>query len=419
MKVNKFVSHLSCLLVLLIGFGQIMGQNNTSSLYSLYGLGELAPLGTGPSMAMGGTGLGMRSHEYVNFTNPAANSYLGTQRVLMDMGMFYQTTTARNLEEAQVTQDFNISHFLISTSATPDWRISFGFKPFSNIGYDITTQQTIEGRSDSYIARYEGRGGLSQLFFSNAVRINNRLSLGGTATFLWGEVGKTEQIDLIDGFTTTIREESDNFLAGLNLDFGLQYVLWHKAEKDLTMGLVFDPASQMQGIYSRFVFETGTAGPLGLVSADLDVLEEIVLPAAYGGGLSFGKFQRYRIGADLYHQRWAEATLWDSDQSLNNCTRFSMGGEYSPPGDGYKPQPTFRLGGYVSQSYLQLNGLPIHDFGFSAGMSIPIRGINSVNLAYEYQRRGSTERGLIVENTHRISLSWILSDLWYVKQKVN
>lgn len=52
------------------------------------------------------------------------------------------------------------------------------------------------------------------------------------------------------------------------------------------------------------------------------------------------------------------------------------------------------------------------------GLGLPVgNAFSSINLGFEYGRRGTTFDGLIKENYANVFLSLSLSDKWFVKRK--
>jgi hypothetical protein len=78
----------------------------------------------------------------------------------------------------------------------------------------------------------------------------------------------------------------------------------------------------------------------------------------------------------------------------------------------------YRLGGHYHNSYLQLDGEQLKDYGISFGVGLPLRNTkSSFNLTLEAGRRGTLENNLIRENYLFLSFSVTLHDFWFMKRK--
>ena len=84
-------------IILLIIQGSIAyGQNNTSSPYSGFGIGELEMSAGGQNSGMGQTGIALRSNLFMNMANPASLTAIDRQSFLFDMGVNMKYTNLAN-----------------------------------------------------------------------------------------------------------------------------------------------------------------------------------------------------------------------------------------------------------------------------------------------------------------------------------
>lgn len=406
---------------ILLSGSQLLGQNNTSSPYSIFGVGEIEPIGYGAAQGMGSTGIGIRATRYLNPTNPASYSILGPQDVILETGFTYKRNASQTNNYAQTYTDFNIKYFSLAFPAGDRWGMSFGLRPYSSIGYQINATQSLEGVEGSYEVQYTGTGGLSQFYLSNAFQLTKNLSLGLSLSYLWGYVEQTEALALSNTLNYDVITENAIYLGGLNLDYGLQYTVKLKNDWAVVLGAVFDNRSRLGAEETELNYRTYAGIPFDTLRFEEDLLSDVIFPNSGGLGISLTKENQLTIAADVHHQRWAEADLWENATNLENSTRYSVGVEFVPnPGErNYFDNVAFRIGGHLTQSNVELNRNRISDYGMSAGLGLPMGNLGRGNISYEYKRRGTTESGLILENIHAITLSVTLKDIWFIKQKVN
>lgn len=416
MKTNK--TFLATVLILwLMGMlvSKLYSQNNTSSPYSSIGLGDIHQ-SIGPQQGMGGTGIALSLDGYYNFSNPAANHSIPNKAVMMELGIFYKYTASENDETNQVNQDFNLSYFTLIFPPKKDYTFSMGLKPYSNVGYNIDLISSIEGSGEQYQSRFSGEGGINQIFIGNALNLGKGLSIGANVSFLWGNISSTEQISLGSQSNQQIFNESKYALIGLKADYGLQYELKIGEEKLLRLGAIFEHPLVMSGAQTTLTYS----------SDNLDEIEEpesitnLKLPPAWGAGIAYQASKSWTFALDYYQQAWQNASLWD-EQNYSSYIRINGGVEFRPQSEIYnaKRPPRFRAGAYYIDSHLELRDTPIREYGFTAGLGLPFRNAGALNLSYEYKIRGTRSEGLILENSHNISISCTLPDLWFIKRKVD
>jgi len=152
-----------------------------------------------------------------------------------------------------------------------------------------------------------------------------------------------------------------------------------------------------------------------------DANGHILLPGKIGAGFTLKKGDKLMIGADYYSQDWSDARFFGKSDSLKNTNTFRGGIEFVPNSRdlrNYLNSIHYRIGGHYSNSYLQLNGKQLTDFGISFGLGLPLRGSRSIfNIAFELGQRGTLDNNLIKEKYGILSFSLTLYDFWFVQQK--
>ena len=397
----------------------LLAQNNTSSPYSSLGIGDIKPNGIGALQGMGGTGIALSPRTYYNYTNPAGNNALPQKVSLTDIGLFYKQTSGSDTETTQKNQDFNLNYFSLIFSPKPNYTLSFGLRPYSSIGYEVDILSGIEGSNEQYQSRYSGQGGLNMVFWSNAIQLGERLSLGATMSFMWGQITTQEELFLGTSSSNIVTSDYTYNVASLKADLGIQYAMPLGEKNELRLGAVVEQPFGSRGVYSELIFSARQGG-LAL-DPEFEEIPSLRLPLGWGAGIGLRLDNTWNIGLDVSGQNWSDAILWDGTDELSNSLRVSAGVEYQrqPKVFGKKRPPVLRAGLSYTDSYLEIRQIPIEEYGFTAGIGIPTRGAGSINLSYEFQLRGTTEKGLIEEQSHVISLSATLADLWFRKRKID
>jgi hypothetical protein len=153
---------------------------------------------------------------------------------------------------------------------------------------------------------------------------------------------------------------------------------------------------------------------------------KIRMPKSIGGGFAFERDDKWLFAADVYWQNWAKLNMFGRDDSLKNSLRASFGVQIVPNAmdyNNYFRRVKYRFGMAFTNTYLQLNGKQLNDFGVSFGAGLPIRKSQTdiskgmVNVGIEIGKRGTTDLNLLQENYVRFTVSMSIYDFWFRKQK--
>ncbi len=172
---GKYIFRLLTVIILLLSATRMEAQNpsvlSTVSPYSRYGLGDFQFNGSLINTALGGGGIGVRSDsllpQYVSMVNPASL----TSHPLVNYEIALHSNTVR-VENGTSTGTFNrttLSHFTLAFPVTKTWGAAIGLVPYSTVGYNVAQDTSMENVG-SFQYRYEGGGGISQVFAANAFR---------------------------------------------------------------------------------------------------------------------------------------------------------------------------------------------------------------------------------------------------------
>ena len=184
-------TYMMLLVFVVYGYLSVQAQS-TSSPYSVFGLGSLESSSAGPFKAMGGTGIGFLSNRSVNYMNPASYSGLDSLITIFEVGLFGKYTNFSTSTENQSLVNANLKYVLMGFRLTPWLATSFGFSPYSSIGYNINTLSYLEGTNLSYLKTFTGEGGVNQVYLGGSVKLLKNLAVGVNAAYLFGDVTHTE-----------------------------------------------------------------------------------------------------------------------------------------------------------------------------------------------------------------------------------
>jgi hypothetical protein len=415
--------------LLLISFLSIQAQNNTSSPYSLFGLGELENKAIGATAGMGGTGVGMKSTNSLNTTNPASYSGIDSISFIYELCTSAKLSIFRENSLKQVDRTGNVKKLDLGFRVKPWWALGVGIAPFSSVGYNISTSGTIQGSTNTVTTNIQGTGGITQVFFLNSISITKNLAIGANVSYLFGSIDQV-QTKTSAVFSETPSIQVKNSFHNVYGTYGIQYSN-HYDPVIYTIGVVYSPHNYVKSKKMTYI-TVGTDTTRHELSQTA-----FALPDCYGIGFSLNKSNQFLLAFDYKLQRWADVVSSDintnvkstdistgySNYTYVNSHQYSFGLQYTPQkrfSTSYFDKMMYQVGLNYMNSYLKINGEPIYQYAVTCGVGLPIKNNNSYfNVAFEYGRNGSTNNGLIQEDYFMIHLNVIMHDFWFLKSKYN
>lgn len=414
-----------------LSIGSFAQNQNTTSPYSRYGLGDIHPNFYGRSAGMGGVSLGSRNGLQVNFANPASYSAVDSISFVFEAGIDGKYTNLKNSQQSEHNHNINLQDFAFSFPVTHWWGAAFGLTPYSDAGYEM--RENVSSNVLSYIQNeYIGSGTLSKFFIGNSFYILKNLSVGINANFLFGNISHVSYNNFSETSSTTPTaftvETSDNTrYRNFTFDYGLQYRIDLSKKKSLTIGAVYQSPATLAADYyyqKTRIYESYSADTLDIKSI---ANGRTKIPGLFGIGIMYDVKDKFSAGIDFKTQDWKKAIfIGEKDPNLTLSRTINAGIEYIP--NRYSLQShwarvAYRFGGYYNQSYVKVNDHQITEYGLTMGLGIPVVNPTNamrnsmINFSIEAGRKGTTKYDLIQENFVRFNLSFSLYENWFLKRK--
>lgn len=410
--------------IAIISFGllffttNVIAQNNTSSTYSYFGLGELMQNSSGQSYGLGGTSLAYKGGSVLNTDNPASLTQMDSLKFLFNIGSVIKFTRLNQGDDHDMINDFNLSRIALGFKVSRRYATAFSIAPYSGLGYEITKREKVLGDESYVIRSLEGTGGLNQFMWSNGVKITDHLSLGVNGIYVFGNNTRTESVVLENGGSNVYVNKSELISKGLYFNVAAQF------EKDfgnsiLTLGAKYQPKIGVNA--ERRVEITNSNNPVPRYSDEDDGDFDMAESYSFGFGLKKGK--HLWIGGDYLHEKWSDTKIFEENNEFVDRDKFSLGLEYSV-NDGYArkfmKRLTYRFGGFYDTGYIKVEDKKINSMGVSVGLGMPMaQGKGMINLAVEFGTTGTLSNNLVREDFTRITVDISLFERWFVKRKYN
>lgn len=463
---------LSAMFILLSGWAFFsFAQPANNSPYARYGLGNLNNGANVRSAGVGGMSIAMREDSIpylVNFLNPASYTSIGF--TAFDIGIYGNVATISSNSAKQNVNKANLSYFAFgfpilkvrtrgkldttqldengkpkrirSTKKRIFWGGAFGLREFSSVNYAATDAKTGIFGTDTtnYSYKFQGDGGVNQVFIGIGLEPIKDLSIGVNASYLFGRINRIQRLEIDETNYFNVKTERFTDVGGFYVDYGLQYALGLKnGQHVLTFGSTFAHPMQVKA-KSTTLARTYTLTTFGEdLFRDTIVYNKttdgsITMPWKYGFGLTWKAGEKWLVGAEHSQELWSTyKDVNGKNDSLADAWKTSFGIEHKPsvPAStrgfwAYFGKMHYRLGGYYAMSQYQLNGLQLPEYGITLGFGFPLRRTRAgngkyvqsmVNFAVEWGQRGTTDRSLLLENYWNFKLGFTLNDRWFIKRK--
>lgn len=400
-------------------------NNNTTSPYSRYGIGDLQPYSFGRSVAMGGTGIAVRNGYQINMANPASYSAIDTLGFMFEFGMNGKFTSYKTDLGSTGANDVNFQYFAMNFQVSNRIGAAMGLVPFSDVGYDVKINDDIENTGPVQ-TNYYGVGTISQAFIGLGVEPFKNLSLGANLNYTFGMLNRNSEVAFYGASDFySIQQYKNLQISDFGVEFGAQATIPLKNNNKIILGVVYEHNPTYVANTSDLTQKIISSGN----STDRDTLNllenskgKIEYPRSVGVGLSYSKLNKLEINADYVYQAWGDSKFFGEGSAfLTDLNKFALGAEWIPDKfsiRSYTNRIAYRAGLKYEQTYLVFNGQQINDFGISFGVGLPVYRSNStINVAAEIGRKGTKSNNLVLENYARLNLSVNLYDLWFIKRR--
>lgn len=396
----KAIKYILSILLLIPSF--LFAQNvMTSSPYSMFGIGEIETGMYGGTAGMGGVSIGMRGKDLIGSDNPAGLTGIDSCRLLADISIFGKLESYNSKGTQNNTFTGNLSRIVLAGRLFPRWYAAVGLTPYSYVGYYFQSSQEIEGSPGSYAtSTFSGDGGLSKVYWTNAVRLLPTLSLGVNMNYIFGNITQTES-------QSSMYVTDKLYGSAFSADFGIQY---HRAlgrQLYLTLGATYGFKQSISLKKTKTVTSDTYSS-----NYEKKTIKQ-TLPQFIGVGGSV-EYKKWTYALDYNFRQYSSLTSGDPRIGFHDAHELCTGVSYYPGGfssDSFWKRTIYKMGVDVSTPYMQVNKNSGLSWRITAGMGFPvINGRVHVSLFYD--------RMLLNENTLQRSLAglavtYTLNELFY------
>ena len=420
---------------LLITSANLIAQTNSASPYSFFGIGDEFSPRTIEQNSMGGIGVAFSNYKYLNFTNPAA--YANLRYTTYSFGTLHKEITLKNGANTQNANTTGLSYFALAFPIGSKAGFSLGLQPISSVGYSLSNSVTDSTGGITELTVFKGKGGVNRFYATFGMKIFKDVSLGIEAEYSFGNIENSISNQRANVTLSTMHKESSDVRGG-GITLGAQYETTIKKDLVLNAGIALKLGNDLnvtgnQYLYSLSFSSTGSEIPRDTISNTLiSGSYNLPLKTTFGAGL--GKYNKWYIAAEYENQNAYQTNGFlnttNSAFKYGKSNRFSLGGFILPKINSissYFDRVTYRAGIRFEKTGLLIDGSGIggdfsevNDFGISFGLGLPMKQLSSINLGFEYGKRGTTANNLIQENYFNFRIGLSLTDTnWFQKRKID
>ena len=399
-----------------------------NSPYTRFGLGEISQQGFGMSRGMGGTSFAQRFNNQINYLNPASYSAQDTLSFILDFGINGELRELSSQYENVNLKDFNMEHIAIGFPINRWWGASIGILPYSRIGYNMLLEGTFTSTEDLYRVYYEGNGNLNKFYIGSSVRLGKHLAIGTNLSYIFGTYERNKRVSLPRDASAETMYINKTTIGDLMFNFGIQGFTKIKNGSELTIGVILDNNTKLNGEYSSLLINNYILS-IDTMERYEDQKGKINIPVRFGAGFLYSYKNKLLIAMDYSAQDWSKAQFFGEADSLTASSSIRFGLQYTPVSvdevrrASYWKRISIRAGGFYNKTYLDINGQQLENYGMTFGIGIPWKNERnlltktSFNISYQLGWQGSLKNGLVKETYQVLSIGFTLYDFWFIKPK--
>jgi len=403
---------------------ETMGQA-AQSPFSTFGIGEKFGNALIHNQGMAGVGIGTPQYWYLNNQNPALLVY--NSLTVFEAGILFESKKINADTLSEKTQGGNMNYIATAFPIKPGkWNTSLGLMPYTNVDFRFQYEDDIEGTSTKAVITEVGSGGLSQLYWSNGLKLNKQFAVGLKAAYIFSSV-KNEYSNFVNDATLPaiyqVKVSEQVYVRDFMFTAGASYKLdsiWG-GKYNFSAGAIYTFGTNLN---TRRTVKFSRDDLLDNVIDSLTLEQNngsLYIPQEIGFGLSLNKNYRWTFGVDFVYQDWStfESINEEDEEGLAESWAIMAGAEYTADPyalDNFFKRITYRAGVSVEKYPFLVNNKQVKDFGINFGFSVPA-GRSTLDMAFRVGKRGDKAENILEETYYKVYFGITLNDQWFIKRK--
>ena len=413
---------LSILFILISFFGY--SQRTSYSPYSYFGVGETNFSATVENQMMGGN-TAYYDSVHQNMNNAASLSKLKFVNYSVGVDLKNTSYLSASTNEKSTAAAINYISVAIPTKLLS---FSFGIKPKTSVGYLLENDD--KSKTPPELNRFTGSGGVSNAFVSIGFELFKNWGFGFSSSYAFGNLNHyhTKILENIELYT---RVSSESSVSGLDYNFSTVYQKTFNEKITLYSSIIYQPEAKYKSRNNQTISTIDPNSSFGGDSEEIDLSAvglkntNIKIPNSLSFGLGLGQDKKWFLGFNYMKNDeggYKNELMGLDNVEFKSSQTYSFGGFFLPEYNSftnYFKTLTYRFGFRYKSGGLFVNDQQINEIGVNFGFGIPLAGISSANLGFEFGQRGTTKASLIKEKFFSIRLGVSLNDLWFIRSMYN
>ena len=413
---------LSILFILISFFGY--SQRTSYSPYSYFGVGETNFSATVENQMMGGN-TAYYDSVHQNMNNAASLSKLKFVNYSVGVDLKNTSYLSASTNEKSTAAAINYISVAIPTKLLS---FAFGIKPKTSVGYLLENDD--KSKTPPELNRFTGSGGVSNAFVSIGFELLENWGFGFSSSYAFGNLNHyhTKILENIELYT---RVSSESSVSGLDYNFSTVYQKTFNEKITLYSSIIYQPEAKYKSRNNQII---STIDPNSSFGGDFEEIDlsavglkntNIKIPNSLSFGLGLGQDKKWFLGFNYMKNDeggYKNELMGLDNVEFKSSQTYSIGGFLLPEYNSftnYFKTLTYRFGVRYKNGGLYVNNQQINEIGVNFGFGIPLAGISSANLGFEFGQRGTTKASLIKEKFFSIRLGVSLNDLWFIRSMYN
>ncbi|MEN9569563.1 MAG: hypothetical protein RL172_794 [Bacteroidota bacterium] len=392
-------------------------SQNTTSPYSILGIGDIETKDFGRWYGMGSANVALSNPYYINAANPA--SLMGLNERMMSFDLVNRGKSARFKYPGAdsltpTTKDLSIRRISLAFKPNKKWAFSVGLKPFSSINYLLAETNTMYSNSSALAKAVDGSGGLNQVYFSYARKLNKNLSAGLTSSYYFGSANIQTSYYGSDLSISLVKQQYD-IMSAFQFQGGLQYLVNTSKQVQHRLGLTVSNATTVKRSTAIAYLSNGTD-----VKQVNETKKDFKLPLSVTAGYALVLNNDFTISADAMISNWKKQKVSYPGSYTTTAGRLSIGAEYinrKKIGNYWVENWHLQGGANAEKNYISIQGNDILTYALSAGFGKNLSGLISIYSGIELGVKGSTKKGQIKEQFTQYVIGFTLKEFWFNTKK--
>jgi hypothetical protein len=399
--------------LILMNTVHLFGQNTTSP-YSILGIGDIETKDFGRYFSSGNAATARRDAMTYNFSNPASLTALPFKTMNMDIafrGRVSNFNSPYDNGTSATGRDFILKRISLAFKVSEKAAFAAGLRPYSTVNYQYYGSSGIDDGNATVYKSTDGEGGINQVYLSYAKSLAKRWDAGITGSWLFGNSTRNN-IYYSSEADLNLTGKFQQFYYGGAITAGLQYHSEESKKLRHQAGLTAAFYQDLKGEYTASYSDA--ASVLSTEVTD----HTFKMPVQFSAGYAAVLNNTYLFSVEAQYAKWDRQKLSYTNSFVDNSYKLGIGLEYAPRFKKGNVEKYYLAAGFnYERNYMVINNNYLQDLSISFGGGYNASRIIYLHAGIEAGKKGNTNAGQYKENYVQFVMGFTLKDIWIGSKK--